>query len=73
MICDKCGIDLPESVFWDDECCMCHSEEVIKQLKAEKERLWMFADEIKRIREQPLDNDAQIVLIDKALKVLESK
>jgi hypothetical protein len=26
MICDRCGVDLPESVFWDDECIMCHSE-----------------------------------------------
>ena len=35
MICDRCGVDLPESLFWDDECLMCHSEDKIKELEAE--------------------------------------
>ena len=47
MICDKCGVDLPESVFWDDECTMCHSEARIKQLEAENQLLYELLDRIK--------------------------
>ena len=42
MICDKCGVDMPEFLVHSGECVMCHHEAEIAKLRKENKRLKSF-------------------------------
>jgi len=70
MVCDKCGVDLPESVFWDDECLMCHSETKIKQLEAENK---VFLETKTALTQQVMDLTVKNQKLREAIETAETE